>query len=114
MAKFYEAIVPMTLAHSEPGLIVLEAQGFELVVHGIPEHIARSISIGSPPARRTDTALKPVLPVDSIARARLQAAELGGELDAEHAEFEWRGFRCCHGHDPEGNIIQFRERLKEF
>ncbi|SFN09202.1 VOC family protein [Dokdonella immobilis] len=111
VADFYAAIVPMRISRPEPGLIVLEADGFELIIHGIPEQIAQSISIASPPARRTDTPLKLALPVASLAEARSKASGLGGALDPVDREFEWRGFRACDGHDPEGNVVQFRERL---
>ncbi len=109
VAKFYQEIVPMTISHSEAGLIVLEAPSHQLVLHGIPKRIAQSISITTPPIRRTDTAVKLVFPVESIAAARLKAVALGGELNPKSKEFEARGFRACDGHDPEGNVVQFRE-----
>jgi predicted enzyme related to lactoylglutathione lyase len=79
------------------------------VIHGIPDRIAKTIEITSPPARRTDMAVKLVFPVASIDDARLKAPALGGELNPKKKEFVARGFRACDGCDPEGNVIQFRE-----
>jgi predicted enzyme related to lactoylglutathione lyase len=109
VAKFYEALVSMAVTHSDEGVIVLESANQQLVIHGIPERIAKAIKITSPPTRRTDTAVKLVFPVASIDEARLKAPALGGELNPKKTEFVARGFRACDGCDPEGNVIQFRE-----
>jgi hypothetical protein len=53
--------------------------------------------------------VKLVFAVPSIAQARAWAPALGGELNPPEKMFEARGFRACDGHDPEGNVIQFRE-----
>jgi hypothetical protein len=109
IARFYAELVPMAVALSESDLIVLESNQVQLVVHPIPKRIARSIKITSPPARRMDIAIKLFFPVASLAEARAKALDLGGELDPPGKEFEARGFRACDGHDPEGNVVQFRE-----
>ncbi len=109
VARFYEAILPMVVVHTEPDLIVLESEAFQLVVHGIPTQIAESIEITSPPARRTDMPTKLFFPVTSIAEARAKAGALGGGLNPKKKEFQARGIRACDGHDPEGNVVQFRE-----
>jgi hypothetical protein len=79
------------------------------MVHPIPASIAKKIKITDPPARRSNSAVKLVFAIDSIASARLQAPQFGGELNPPERMFEARGFRACDGHDPEGNVIQFRE-----
>jgi predicted enzyme related to lactoylglutathione lyase len=109
VAKFYADLVPMTVTLSENDLIVLESGHFQLVVHPIPKRIAKSINITSPPAPRTDIAVKLIFPVASLADVRAKAPALGGELDPPSKEFVARGFRACDGHDPEGNVVQFRE-----
>ena len=109
VARFYAELVGMTVTHSDKGVIVLESPNQQLVIHGIPKQIAKSIVISSPPKRRTDTTVKLVFPVVSIAEARMKAIAHGGELNPKKKEFEARGFRACDGHDPEGNIVQFRE-----
>lgn len=109
VAAFYQEVAAMKMTYSGPGVIVLESTGQQLVVHPIPPKIARSIDITAPPTRRTQSAVKLVFAIKSIATARAAAAALGGELNPPGRMFEARGFRACDGHDPEGNVIQFRE-----
>jgi predicted enzyme related to lactoylglutathione lyase len=112
VAKFYERLVPMTAVHAEAELIVLESASFQLIVHGIPTRIAKSIPISVPPKLRSGVAVKLVFPVKSLAAARTRAKALGGELNPKRKEFEARGFVACDGHDPEGNVVQFRENAR--
>lgn len=109
VAKFYEELLTMTVSVSEPDHIVLESTEFQLVVHAIPKKVAKSIKITSPPVRRTEVPTKLFFPVASLAETRVKAAALGGELNPKNKEWEARAFRACDGHDPEGNVVQFRE-----
>lgn len=109
VARFYEQLLTMTVVHAESDHVVLESPGCQLVVHAIPEPIARSIEIANPPVRREETPIKLFFQVASLAAARLAAAGLGGALNPPHREWEARGFRACDGHDPEGNVLQLRE-----
>jgi predicted enzyme related to lactoylglutathione lyase len=110
VARFYEGVAAMTFAHRDADHVVLDSERMQIVVHAIPRAIAEGIEIADPPARREDTPIKLCLPVASIARARAIAARLGGKLDAPDREWQARGFRACDGHDPEGNVVQLRER----
>ena len=109
VARFYAELVPMTATLTQPDLIVLESDYFQLVVHPIPLQVAKSIRIGSPPMRRTDVPAKLIFPVSDIAETMAKAPALGGELNPPAKEFEARGFRACDGYDPEGNVVQFRQ-----
>jgi predicted enzyme related to lactoylglutathione lyase len=109
VAKFYEDLVPMTVTRREPDHVVLESPVAQLVVHAIPRQIADSIEIASPPERRTQTPIKLFFAVESLAGVRARAAALGAALDAPEREWEWEGCRICDGHDPEGNVVQFRQ-----
>jgi hypothetical protein len=109
VARFYESLADMKVTHSGRDIIVLESPGYQLLVHPIPPKIARTIEITAPPKHRTHAAVKLVFAVKSIAEARANAPALGGELNPAEKMFTARGFRACDGHDPEGNIIQFRE-----
>jgi predicted enzyme related to lactoylglutathione lyase len=111
VARFYEEFLSMQVIVDEVDRIVLESSGFLLVVHSIPPQIAEAIEITSPPVRRTDMPTKLFFPVVSIAETRTKAIALGGELNPPSKEWEGRGFRACDGHDPEGNVIQFRETV---
>ena len=109
VSAFYEAVTDLNVTHTEKGHIVLECAGFQLVVVAMREDIAESIEITNPPERRTDTALKLVLPVTSLSHAREAATRLGGELNPPKREWSFQGHRVCDGHDPEGNVVQFSE-----
>jgi len=110
VARFYEGVLGMQRLHAAVGHIVLESPQVQLVIHGIPARIAAGIQINQPPERRSDTAIKLFFPVASLSEARAKAAALGGQLDAADKEWTARGFRACDGHDPEGNVLQLRER----
>ncbi len=107
VARFYEAVAGMHRLHESAELIVLQSADIQLLVHRIPEHIAREIVVTSPPQRREDTALKFFFTVASIEGSRATAASLGGQVFDE----QWRGpgFVACNAMDPEGNVFQLRE-----
>jgi catechol 2,3-dioxygenase-like lactoylglutathione lyase family enzyme len=112
VGAFYAGVPGFRVAHSEPDHVVLESPALQLVIVAIPEHIAESIAVADPPVRRTDTPIKLVFPVPSIEAVRAAAASRGGELDPPEREWQFQGFRVCDGHDPEGNVVQFRERVR--
>jgi predicted enzyme related to lactoylglutathione lyase len=107
IANFYETILGMARLHTTPELIVLENQNVQLLVHLIPEHIASTFEITTPPQHRENTALKFFYTVPSIAAARTTAAALGGEVFNE--QWQGPGFVVCNACDPEGNVFQVRE-----
>ena len=112
LSAFYAGAAELNITHSEADHVVLASSVFQLVVVAIPRAIADTIHITAPPTRREDTAVKLVLPVTSIAAARGAAQALGGELNAPEKEWSFQGARLCDGHDPEGNVVQFRESSK--
>lgn len=111
LAAFYARLVPMMPAGEEDGAVFLENDVLQLIIHPLPPGVAEQGAIATPRAPRWRSAVKLVLPVDSLARVRAQAAALGGGMKDAAAAFTCRDFRACDGHDPEGNIIQFREAL---
>jgi predicted enzyme related to lactoylglutathione lyase len=110
VSAFYAEIIGLKVSHAEDDHVVLESPNFQLVVVAIPESIAATIELTSPPARRTETPIKLVFPVASLGAARTAAARLGGELNPAAREWQFHEYRVCDGHDPEGNVVQFRER----
>jgi predicted enzyme related to lactoylglutathione lyase len=110
LADFYRAIAEMTVVHHDKDHVVLDQEGFQVVIHGIPKAISAQIHIAEPPQVREETPIKICLPVASIGNARTKAAELGGNVKPKGKEWEGRGFRACDGYDPEGNVFQVRER----
>jgi predicted enzyme related to lactoylglutathione lyase len=109
VARFYMDVAEMTEVYRDADHIVLNEDGFQIVVHGIPKEIAATIQITTPPKVREDTPIKICLPVMSIEYARNRAAELGGRIGPKTKEWVARGFRACDGYDPEGNVFQVRE-----
>ena len=108
IARFYEKVLGLAVAHVGSDIVVLESAQSQLIVHAIPERIAASITISEPPRIREASSLKLVFPVASIDHARDEASAAGGGLKPKSREFEARGFRACDGHDPEGNVFQVR------
>lgn len=106
---FYAKVCGLSTTLREGDYVVLEKGSFQLVVIRIPDRIANTFQIASPPVRREDTAIKLVFVVESIAGSRAAAVELGGVIDSVEREWEFQGMRVCDGHDPEGNVIQVRE-----
>ncbi|MFZ6730787.1 hypothetical protein ACO0LG_02555 [Undibacterium sp. Ji42W] len=109
LSCFYEQILPPAATHANEEYTIFELPHFQLVIHAIPAHIANTFEILNPPLRRSDSAVKLMLPVTSISKARDAAASLGGKIDAVNWEWEFQHYRICDGHDPEGNVIQIRE-----
>jgi predicted enzyme related to lactoylglutathione lyase len=110
VSAFYAAVSDLAVTLVEPGRVELAGGGFELVIIAIPEHIAVDIEIADPPQRREETPIKPIFVVHSIAAARAVAGVHGGVIDSPEREWELPHARVCDGHDPEGNVIQLREK----
>lgn len=108
VSAFYAGAAGLVAIRSAEDHIVLESAGFQLVVVAFPARLAASIHIDVPPRPREDTAIKLVLPVESMAEARAAAASLGGRLNPPEREWTFHDSRVCDGHDPEGNVVQFR------
>ncbi|MFY3383176.1 VOC family protein [Paracidovorax sp. MALMAid1276] len=111
VAAFYEHLCALVVVHAERDHIVLESGTVQLVVHAIPPAIARTIQIAEPPVVREQTPIKLFFAVPDLAQARALALQWGGEIAPAAREWEARGFRACDGHDPEGNVVQFRQAV---
>jgi predicted enzyme related to lactoylglutathione lyase len=112
VSAFYASVPGFTVTHAEPDHVVLESPALQLVIVAIPEHIAATIEVADPPVRRADTPIKLVFTVTSIEELRATASARGGQLDTPEREWQFQGYRVCDGHDPEGNVVQFRERVR--
>jgi predicted enzyme related to lactoylglutathione lyase len=111
LAAFYEGLCGLAVVHAEGDHIVLESGAVQIVVHAIPQRIARAITLTQPPVVREETPIKLFFAVPDLAQARLRAVALGGRIAPAAREWQARGCRACDGHDPEGNVIQLRQRL---
>lgn len=111
LAAFYAQVLAVVPKHAESEKVVIETQGFLLVIHAVPPAVAADVKIGAPPVLREAVPVKLFLPVRSLAQARIGAQALGGGLKPAEAEWNAADFRACDGFDPEGNVVQFREAL---
>jgi predicted enzyme related to lactoylglutathione lyase len=110
VAAFYAAVLGLETAGRDDEHVLLESPAFQLVVLRIPSHIASTIQIAVPAVRRANAAVKLVFFVPRIADVRAAAEARGGVLNGAETEWLFNGWKVCDGLDPEGNVIQFRER----
>jgi len=108
VAAFYASVTTLAVVHAEDDHVVLEDDGVQLVVRAIPAPLAATIEVSTPPRRRDAVPVKLVFVVSSLAAVRELAAAAGGALNPPEREWSFRGHLVCDGHDPEGNIVQFR------
>lgn len=110
VAEFYRRTLGLEVEASEPGFTLLAGRGLEVTVVRMPPDIAAQTVVATPPQPREDTALKPSFMVTSFEAVRTEALACGGSLRPLQAAWSWRGMQHLDGHDPEGNIVQFRRR----
>jgi catechol 2,3-dioxygenase-like lactoylglutathione lyase family enzyme len=107
-ADFYSTALGMSVVARDEYHSVLSCHGFELVVHRIPEHIARSIALTQPPERRVGGAIRLDFPVESVEKSRAKARTLGGAIDEAPPEWADKAASFFLGYDPEGNQFGVR------
>lgn len=112
LADFYCKLAEFAVVHQDADHAVLERDGFQLVLHALRGEPAPALLPDGMPALREDSYTKLCLPVTTIAKARSQAAALGGFIKPDTHTWQARDFRACDGHDPEGNVLQVREPLR--
>lgn len=110
LALFYSRVLALQVAERKADHVVIDSPWCQVVILQVPEAIGRNIVISSPPARRADTAIKPVFFVPSLALVRKAASASGGVMNSVEKEWHFRGEKVCDCVDPEGNVIQFRKR----
>jgi predicted enzyme related to lactoylglutathione lyase len=106
LAVFYEVVLGAT-SHSEPsGDIRLLSERDEVLVHSIPDQVAKSIHVTSPPVPRQNSPLKPVFDVASLEVALERVEPTGGVVTSR--VFSLNGLTRHDVVDPDGNVIQLR------
>ncbi len=113
VSAFYQAVFGFVVVESETSHDLLSGPCGDLVVHAIPKALAVKISLTRPPALREDGAIKPVFPVADLDAARSAARRAGGGIRGAEATWAWRGSLQVSGWDPEGNVVQFTQRVKK-
>lgn len=110
LSVFYQRTLGLEVVESQRSHDLLRGHGYEIVVHAIPRRIAASIPITRPPQVREETALKPTFEVPSLDAVRAAATLTGGLLKPADRAWHFRGCTVLDGWDPEGNVVQFKQR----
>jgi catechol 2,3-dioxygenase-like lactoylglutathione lyase family enzyme len=110
VAAFYQRTLGLSELERDAGFMRLGGPTFEVVVVRMPEAIARTVDIATPPLLREDTPLKCSFRVADLERVAADAAATGGGTRPVSEAWTWLGERHLDGHDPEGNVVQFRQR----
>jgi predicted enzyme related to lactoylglutathione lyase len=108
-AAFYEKVLGLRVQPEAAGDIRLIGDGEEVLVHSVPEEIAKNIKISIPPSPRENSALKPAFDVASLEVALDQVRATGGVVTSR--TFILVGLTRHDVLDPDGNVIQLRCRV---
>lgn len=101
--NFYSAVFEDKRPYVSEGFASVEGNGNTVLIHLLPEEYRGEPTSGE------DNPIKPVFEVQSIDRARLAAGSHGGKIMAEVQEHG--AWKYSDGFDPDGNVIQVRERV---
>lgn len=110
VSAFYQQTLALKVEECEPTHDLLCDAGYEVVVHSIPREYAATIKLAAPVEPREDTPFKPTFVVRDLEAVRVAAAKTGGYLKPIEHAWQFRGCIVLDGWDPEGNIVQFKER----
>ena len=112
VAAFYQAVIGVSpcpnSGDNKKDLRLCKANE-EILIHSIPSHIAKTISVQSPPSPREDSAMKPIFDVESLTESLVQVSSNGGVVTK--MTFTLDGQTRHDVLDPEGNVIQLRGSL---
>jgi hypothetical protein len=106
LAVFYEAVLDARPVTEPSGDIRLVNDREEVLIHSIPDGIARSIAISSPPKPRDASPVKPIFDVGSL-ESVLDVVQARGGVVTDRA-FSFDGLTRHDVLDPDGNVIQLR------
>jgi len=112
MRAFYEECFGLSAV--EPGghdFCVLASDDWDLSLVVVPKAIAATLVITDPPERREESPVKLAFEVASIEELRPVVNGSGGHAEPAESAWDFRGFRHLDCLDPEGNVVQLRERL---
>lgn len=112
VAAFYKAVIGVSTCpnsgDNKKDLRLCKANE-EILIHSIPSHIAKTITVQSPPSPREDSAMKPIFEVDSLSESLAEVSKNGGVVT--EMTFTLDGQTRHDVLDPEGNVIQLRGSL---
>jgi predicted enzyme related to lactoylglutathione lyase len=112
MRAFYEACFGLSAVEcGGDDFCVLASGDWELSLVTVPAAIAAALVITDPPERRAETPVKLAFEVASVEELRPVVTGAGGQTDPTGSAWDFRGFRNLDCLDPEGNVLQLRQRL---
>jgi predicted enzyme related to lactoylglutathione lyase len=109
LANFYGSLFQMDRSEIDSASFTLVGPEMEIHIVQIPEDIARTFTLSTPPAPRENTPLKFSVEVSSVDHVANIAQALGGAPRGE--SWEWHARRHLDIVDLEGNIFQVFERI---
>lgn len=112
LVAFYAAL-GLEVDEIESDFAVLLGAGLELSIVQIPGPIAAQIAISTPPQARTKTPIKLAILVPSIDKSIEATQAFGGRIKEDAKRWQFRGHALQDAVDPEGNVYQLRERLRD-
>lgn len=112
MTAFYQHCFSMATVDSKPmEFCVLKSEDWELSLVCVPEAIKNTIVIVDPPERRESTPVELAFDVANIEGLRRVVTDTGGQLGPTASAWEFRTFLHLDCLDPEGNVVQLRQRV---
>jgi catechol 2,3-dioxygenase-like lactoylglutathione lyase family enzyme len=106
MQRFYTECLGLQTVETGDRFCVLESDEWSLSLVRVPDEIAVSIEIATPPRRRTQVPVKLGFTVAGLGALRARAPRFGGYVETSDTQWVFRGYERCDAIDPEGNVIQ--------
>jgi predicted enzyme related to lactoylglutathione lyase len=112
MRAFYERCFAMSPQQAGKRFCVLASSDWELSLVRIADHLAAAIVIATPPLRRADSPIKLAFDVADLDQVGALVVAAGGQIDPADAKWKFRGRLHLDCLDPEGNVLQLRQRIR--
>ncbi|MEZ5319058.1 MAG: hypothetical protein R2752_16780 [Vicinamibacterales bacterium] len=110
VSAFYRETLSLGVEECEPSHDLLRGGGYEVVVHATRRTQAAGREPVRPVTPRDGAALKPTFVVADLEAVRAAAGRTGGSLAPADEAWHIRGCVVLDGCDPEGNVVQFKQR----
>jgi predicted enzyme related to lactoylglutathione lyase len=112
MVAFYSEALGLSRGEVDAHHAVLQRNGFDLIVHQIPVHMADRMEIADPPVRRETGAVRLDYPVENVRTSRSKAKFFGGDIDEAPPSWAERDSNFFLGYDPEGNVFGVSQQAR--
>jgi predicted enzyme related to lactoylglutathione lyase len=113
MSAFYEMCFAMVPLDAADGFRTLASADWELSLVRVLPRSGADVAVSHPPRRRAESPVKLAFDVDDLDQAGSRVLTAGGWLEPADTVWEYRGRRHLDCLDPEGNVVQLRQRSGE-